>query len=106
MLLLAGIEAAQKNFFQLSQYCRAEILENNPHHLVGRWTSISAALLDEEFLTFAKTLSKRFPLERAETMLTSLGIECSNEHQVYYDELEHAASILGIRRESISDAAD
>lgn len=104
MLLLAGIQAAELNYFRLSQYCRSEVLEHNPRHLVGRWESIAAALLDQDFMAFAKTLSKRFPLERAEGMLGSLGVEYSNEHLVYYDELEYAASILGIDKETISDS--
>ena len=105
MFVLAGIQAAERNYFQLSQYCRSEILQSNPRHLIGRWPSIGAALLDGYFTTFAARLQSRFPLERAESMLVSLGIEFANEHEVYYDELEYAASILGIEPASISDAS-
>lgn len=104
MLILAGIQAANMNLYRLSQYCRAEIIEHNPRHLVGRWNSIGEALLDEEFATFAKSVSRRVPLERAEQMLDSLGIDISNERATYFDDLEYAAAILNIEPQKLSDA--
>lgn len=104
MLVLAGIQAANMNLYRLSQYCRAEIIEHNPRHLVGRWNSIAEALLDEEFATFAKSVSRRVPLERAEQMLDSLGIDISNERATYFDDLEYAAAILNIDPQRLSDA--
>ena len=106
MLLLAGIHAAKQNYFRLSQYCRSKVLEHNPRHLVGRWPCIASAIQHEEFATFAQRLAARFPLERAEAMLNDLGIQFANEQDVYYHELEHAASILGIEPSLISDATE
>ena len=103
MLILAGIQAANMNFYRLSQYCRAQIIEHNPRHMVGRWKSISEALLNEEFATFAKSVSRRFPLERAEQMLDSLGIDISNERAAYFDDLEYAAAILSVEPQQLSD---
>lgn len=103
MLVLAGMEAAKLHLFRLSQYCRGEILKHNPRHLIGNWDSIGSALLDEEFLAFAKTIGRRYPMERAEHMLESLGIDISNERATYYDDIEYAASILNIDSRLLSD---
>ena len=96
MLLLSGVVAANLGLHKLSDYCRQEILQHNPRHLVGKWLSIPEALLDEEFLALLKTVRRRYPVERAEQLLSSLGIEIENERSTYYRDEEYAASILGV----------
>lgn len=106
MLLLAGMEAARLQFHQLSQYCRSIILENNPKHFVGRWDSIAKGMLDEKFARLTAPIKKRYPLERAEQMLQTLGIDISNERATYFDDVEYAASILDVDISLVSDTRD
>jgi hypothetical protein len=96
MLLLAGVVAANMQLSKLAAYCRSEILQNNPRHLVGRWPSVAEALLDDEFLTLLKHVRRKYPVERAERLLESLGIEIGNERDTYYRDEEYAAAILGL----------
>lgn len=103
MLLLAGATAANLRMNKLASYCRQEILRNNPRHLVGRWHTIADALLDDEFLTFIVSLRRRYPVERAERLLDSLGIEIAKERETYYSNAEYAAAILSIDPASVTE---
>ena len=96
MLLLASASAANLQLVKLAHYCRNEILKHNPRHLIGRWPSVAEALLDDEFLALLKRVRRKYPVERAETLLSSLGIETENERDAYYHDSEYAAAILGI----------
>jgi hypothetical protein len=96
MLLLAGVVAANMRLDPVAAYCRQTILQHNPQHLVGRWTSLTEALADEEFLAFLKQVRRKYPPEKAERMLASLGLEMARERDAYYSDLEYAAAILGV----------
>lgn len=103
LLVLAGIEAANMNYLRLSQFCRTRILENNPQHFVGRWTSMAAGLQADEFVSLSSSIARQYPLERAEQLLASLGVDISHERETYYDDLEYAAAILGISADELDD---
>jgi hypothetical protein len=96
MLVLAGVAAANMRLEPVAAYCRQTILRHNPQHLIGRWTSLAEALIDEEFLAFLKQVRRKYPPEKAERMLDSLGLEMACERAAYYSDLEYAAAILGI----------
>jgi len=101
MLLLAGTTAANMQIHSLADYCRTEILLHNPQHLVRRWPSLAEALVDFEFIAYLRQIRRRYPLEKAEQLLESLGIETANERETYYSDVEYAASILGIPAERL-----
>jgi hypothetical protein len=104
MLLLAGVAAANMQLEPVAAYCRRTILENNPQHLIGRWSSMGEALVDEEFLTLLKQVRRKYPPEKAERMLDSLGLEMARERDAYYSDIEYAAAILGITPHELQQA--
>ena len=106
MLLLAGATAANLQLNKLAHYCRQEILRHNPRHLVGRWPTFAEALIDQEFLTFIVSLRRRYPVERAERLLDTLGIEIANERDTYYSDAEYAAAILSINADLVTEDED
>jgi hypothetical protein len=95
LLVLAGVIAARMGLPRIAACCRQRILEHNPQHLVGRWATLSDALNDDDFLHFLKHLQRRFPQEKAERMLSTLGIELGRERETYYTDEEYAAALLG-----------
>jgi hypothetical protein len=95
MLVLGGCLAAELGLHSLAAYCRDEILRHNPKHLIRRWSTVSIALADEEFLVFLKQMRRRYPTERAERMLDVMGLDMARERETYYTDAEYAAAILG-----------
>lgn len=96
MLVLVAAVAASMRLRKLSEYCRSEILQNNPRHLIGHWPTVEEALLDDEFLALLKRIRHQYPIERAEQLLDSLDIEFSDDWDGYCDAAEWAAAILGV----------
>lgn len=96
LLVIAGAIAAKASLPRVAALCREKILQHNHAHLVGRWETLRDALADDEFLQFLKQLERRFPSEKAEQMLHSLGIHMANERQTYFSDEEYAASIWGV----------
>jgi len=101
LLVLAAALAAQNGLDYISRYCRKQILQHNPRHLLGRWNSVQDALLNEEFAAYLRQLLRRFPVERCEHMLRSLGIEMARERAVYHSDHEYAAALLGTTPEKL-----
>jgi hypothetical protein len=64
--------------------------------MIGRWASIAEALIDDDFLSLLRQLRRRYPPEKAERLLDTLGIDMAKEREAYYDDQEYAAAILGI----------
>ena len=96
LLVIAGALACEVGLPRIAALCRAKILEHNPAHLVRRWRDFVTAIGDSEFQQYHKQLARRFPAEKAEQMLQSLGIEWANERAAYFDDEEYAASIWGL----------
>ena len=69
--------------------------------MIGHWPAFQAALQDEDFHQFLRQQLRRFPREKAEQMLQSLGIEMARERQTYYTDQEYAAAILGTTPEEL-----
>lgn len=95
LLILAGAVAARRGLARVAAYCRHRVLEHNPHHLVGNWPGLEEALQDPDFQFFLRQLLRRYPQEKAERMLSSLGIDMARERATYYSDEEYAAALLG-----------
>ena len=96
LLVLCSVFAANRQLHKLSQYCRAQILQHNPQHMIGKWPSVAEALLDDDFLTLLNRIRRSYPIERAEQLLDSLGIDANNEQHTYYTLEEWSAAILNV----------
>jgi hypothetical protein len=103
LLVLAGVTAARLGMPRISQFCRQKIFEHNPNHAVRRWGSIEVALEDSDFLHLLRTIQRRYPLEKAERMMDSLGILREHERDTYYTDEEYAAALLGTNLEQLNE---
>ena len=101
LLVLAGAIAAERGLEQVAACCRQRVLSHNAGHMVGHYPTLSAALEDEQFQTYLRKLRRDFPLEKAEHVLDSLGIQIAGERETYYTDHEYAASLLGITPEEL-----
>ncbi|MFT5526061.1 MAG: hypothetical protein ACI9HK_004032 [Pirellulaceae bacterium] len=101
LMLLAGITAARLHLSQISTYCRFRILEHNPHHLIRKWDSFQDAEPDEEFLHLLRQIQRRYPFERVEYLLETLGISTENERAVYYSDQEYIVALLDVEQDEL-----
>ena len=106
LLVIAGVIAAQMELPKIAAYCRHRILEHNPRHLVRRWPTLSEALDDVDFLHLLKQLQRRYPQEKAERMLITLGVQMEREREAYYTDEEYAAALLGATPEKLERLFD
>ena len=88
LLVVAAASAARMHLFRISKYCRRKILQHNPRHVIRHWENIAEALEDVDFLSLLRSIQRRYPLEKAERLLASLGIERGREREAYYDDEE------------------
>ncbi len=95
LLVLAAVAAVESGLDPLAAFCRAKILEHNAGHLMRRFPDVATALKDERFSALLVRVERSYSRERAEHMLHSLGIELARERNVYEDENEYAAALLG-----------
>jgi hypothetical protein len=103
LLVLAAVAAAYGSLGRIAAHCRQLVLEHNPRHTIGRWETVELALSEEDFLHFLRHLEKRYPLEQAERMLNTLGLDLVNERNAYYSDEEYAASLLNITQERLTE---
>ena len=101
MLVLAAVEAAERSLDQVAAHCRLKILSHNAAHLVSHYPTIAAALADERFQSYFRRLKRNYSVEKAEHMLSSLGIDLAGERGAYFDDQEYAASLLGTTPEAL-----
>ena len=94
LLVLAAVAAAYGSLDRIAAYCRQLVLEHNPHHMIGRWETVELALTEADFVHFLRHLERRFPFEKVEGMLESLGLDVANERDAYFSDEEYAASLL------------
>ncbi len=95
LLVIAASIAARCDLPRIAGYCRSKVLEHNPYHLLRRWETVEQALQDSDFLHLLRSVQRRYPLEKAERLLDTLGIEQGRERDSYYTDEEYAASLLG-----------
>ena len=105
LLVLAGKTALEMRLEPIAEHCRAKVLAHNPGHILRNYATLAEALADEPFRVFYKRLSQAYPRERAEHMLRSLGIQLAAEREVYADDLEYAAALLGTTPERLGEVA-
>ncbi len=86
---------------RIARYCRHKILQHNPQHAIRRWENVADALEDPDFTALLRSIQRRYPQEKAERMLASLGIERGRERDAYYDDEEYAAALLGTCRDEL-----
>ncbi|HTN76327.1 MAG TPA: hypothetical protein VL096_13810, partial [Pirellulaceae bacterium] len=79
LLVIAATLAEQLSLSRVAAHCRQLVLEHNPQHLIGHYSTVAEALSDSDFLHLLKQLLRRFPLEEAERMLDSLGVDLGRE---------------------------
>jgi len=96
LLVIAAFISARMGLPRIAAYCRHRILEHNPRHIIGHWNTVEAAIDQSDFLHVLRTVQRRFPQEKAERMLASLGIERGRERETYYSDEEYAAALLGV----------
>jgi hypothetical protein len=102
LLVIAATLASQLALPRVAAHCRHMVLEHNPAHLIGHYDTMGEALGDSDFLHLLKQLQRRFPLEEAERMLSTLGIDQGREWATYYTSEEYAAALLGETPESLA----
>jgi len=95
LVICAGI-ASEIGLAPIAAFCRHKILQHNASHLLRRWPTLEEAMEEESFLTYFRQILRRYPLEKAEQMLVSLGIEMAREREAYFSDYEYAAAILGV----------
>jgi hypothetical protein len=103
LLVLAGTVAAERGMVPLAAYCRQKVLASNRGHLVGHHPTLAAALEDERFQRYLVRLRTHYSRERAEYMLSSLGIDLARERAAYFDDYEYAAALLGTTPEALEE---
>mgnify|MGYP001189782844 CR=1 FL=1 len=94
-LLLAANEALSHQMNEIADFCRLEILRENPAHLVGRWDTLAQAQESSDWDALVHQLRRRYSRERAEQLLDVLGIDLALEQATYSSGEEYAASLLG-----------
>lgn len=95
LLLLAGSLSFRMGLDRISLYCRHQILEHNPWHMVRRWATFGEAHEDSDFLHLLRQVQRQYPPERVEQLLSQLGVERGAERDTYYSDEEYAAALLG-----------
>lgn len=95
LMLLAAVQAQLFELPSVAAYCRRQILERNPRHMIRRWSSMAEALEAADFQTFFLRQHRHYPLEKVERMLERLGIDLAREESTYASPLEYAAALLG-----------
>jgi hypothetical protein len=103
LLVIAASIAAMARLPRIAAYCRRQILEHNPQHLIRRWDTVEQALQEPDFLHLLRSVQRRYPQEKAERLLDTLGIDRARERHAYYSAEEYAASLLGVSIEQLSD---
>ncbi|MEZ6092866.1 MAG: hypothetical protein R3C03_01315 [Pirellulaceae bacterium] len=88
MLVLAGSCASLLGHESLSNFCRHLILQNNRGHMIGRYQNFATALEGSDFQVFLKQVAKRYPLEKAESLVEeyrSGEMLCANDFSSPFD---------------------
>jgi hypothetical protein len=101
LLVIAASIAVDEQLPLIAACCRQRILDHNPGHLVRRWQPTEEANNDPDFQTFLKQMRRRYPREKAEQMLASLGLDMARERETYYSDYEYAAALLGATPEQL-----
>ena len=102
-LVLAGTYAAMLQKHSVAEFCRKLILQNNHGHMLRKWPNFAHAIKEPDFGTFLKQVRRRFPTEKAETLLEELGYECDVRETDHDCEDDYVAAVMGIDREWLEE---
>jgi len=106
LMLLAAVQAQLFELPDVAAYCRRQILERNPRHLLHRWPTMAAAIEAADFQSFFLRQHRHYPLEKVERMLERLGIDLAREEKTYSSPLEYSAALLGTTVEELCEETD
>lgn len=96
LLVISAFISARMGLPRIAAYCRRKILEHNPRHIIGRWDQVEVAIDQPDFQYVLRNIQRRYPQEKAESMLANLGIERGRERDSYFTDEEYAAALLGV----------
>ena len=82
-LILAGAAACRSGLLEVAEICRERVLRHNPRHLLSRWPTFPDALRSEDFATFQHQLERFCSLEKAESLLSGLGVIITLDETVF-----------------------
>jgi hypothetical protein len=92
-LILAGIAATHAGWPAVAARCHHLVTTSAPRHLLGRYASFAEALRDPDFEQFCRQLRRFCSPERAEHLLSELGLEPGRDADSP-DAAAHALQIL------------
>jgi len=95
-LLLAAVQAQLSGFRTIAEFCKKQILQTNPGHLLRKFSNMAEALEDTDFEYFADQLRKKIPPDKVELLLTNLGYCSELNRSDYNSDYEFAAAIVGV----------
>jgi hypothetical protein len=75
LLVLAAAAACRAGWIDVGERCRQLVLEHNPSHLIGGYSTAAEALRSGDFAPLLNQLERMCSYERAEFLLTELGLE-------------------------------
>ena len=101
LFVISAFISARMGLPRIAAYCRRQILEHNPRHIIGRWDQVEVAIEQSDFQHVLRNVQRRYPQEKAERMLASLGIERGREREAYFTDEEYAAALLGVTLEEL-----
>ncbi|MCO6459572.1 MAG: hypothetical protein J5I93_30020 [Pirellulaceae bacterium] len=103
LLVIAADLAQQQQLPRVAALCRRLILDHNAHHLIGHWPTVADARQQAAFQNLLRQIQRRYPLERAEQLLSLLAIERGREREAYFSDEEYAAALLGYSLERLEE---
>ncbi len=77
LLVLATAAAGRAGWIDVADRCRQLVLEHNPAHLIGRFSTAADALRSPDFTPLLNQLERMCSYERAEFLLNELGVEAA-----------------------------
>ena len=104
LFVISAFISARMGLPRIAAYCRQRILEHNPRHIIGRWDRVDDAIDQPDFQHVLRTVQRRYPQEKAEKMLDTLGVERGREREAYYTDEEYAAALLGVTLEELKQS--
>ncbi len=73
-LVLTGITATRAGWLDVADRCHEVITGCSEKHIVGHYASFAEALRDDEFQPFVRQVEKFCSMERAEHLLSEMGM--------------------------------
>ena len=75
LLVLAAAAACRAGWIDVGERCRELVLDHNPAHLIGTFPTAADAVRSSEFTPLLNQLERMCGYERAEFLVSELGLE-------------------------------